>query len=478
MDTIERLTGLVAGRRLAVVCGGGQNGGDGFVVARHLLARGAHPTVFLTCHRKKLSGDAVANLMILDALMPTQVVDASADSGDESWDRHLDGMAVVVDAIFGTGLRDDVTGVPAIAIRAINRARAFRVAVDVPSGRDADTGQIRGVAVAADVTVTMAARKIGLLLDPDVGAVQVVDLGAPIESVRADVEAVGPLIHWQEEGVVRALLPPIATGAHKGARGHLLAVAGSTGKTGAAWLVGRAALRAGAGMVTLASTRSGQMALDAKVIEAMTVRFCDGEDPGPKDWDTLLAICQGKQAVALGPGIPTGEGMAALVKRAVAELRLPMVIDADGLNLLGADLIAVVRAAKAPRVLTPHPGEMARLLQISIAQVQSDRLGHARRLAAATGAVVLCKGARTVIARPDGVAFINPAANSSLATAGTGDVLTGVLGAMLAQGLTAEAAARVAVFAHGRAADIATKALGARTLVAGDLPDAVAQVLG
>ena len=209
-------------------------------------------------------------------------------------------------------------------------------------------------------------------------------------------------------------------------------MAGSAGKTGAAFLVGTAALRSGAGLVTIASTAAGQSALDAKAIELMTARYTDGEDAVPAPALAALQALAGRaQAVALGPGIPTGAGMRAVVHELAARLAAPMVIDADALNALGTEAPKILSGAPAPRVLTPHPGEMGRLLGISIAEVQSDRLAHARALAAATGAIVVLKGARTIVAAPDGQAYINPIACSALATAGSGDVLTGVTGALL-----------------------------------------------
>jgi NAD(P)H-hydrate epimerase len=335
------------------------------------------------------------------------------------------------------------------------------------------------VAVRADVTATMGAPKVGLVLDPDagVGRLEVVDLGVSMADLADAARDVGPLGYWIETAEIAALLPRRGPGAHKGTAGHLLVVAGSPGKTGAAALVGRAAMRAGAGLVTVASTEPGQAALDAKVLEVMTASYAAGADADPHSYDRIAALAAGKKAVAVGPGIPTGEGMRALVRRLAAELPLPLVIDADALNLLGPEAAALCKGASAARVLTPHPGEMARLAGVSTAEVQGDRLGHARRLAAASGAVVVLKGARTIVAAPDGTAHVNPAATSSLGTAGSGDVLTGVIAALACQGLAALDAARVGVHIHGLAAHEAARALGSRNLIAGDLPEAIARVV-
>jgi NAD(P)H-hydrate epimerase len=254
-------------------------------------------------------------------------------------------------------------------------------------------------------------------------------------------------------------------------------VAGSTGKTGAALLVGQAALRAGAGLVTIASTAAGQAALDAKVTELMTARYdSGGDDASPAAAAELRHLAERGSALAIGPGIPTGPGMHALVRELGAVLSIPVVLDADALNALGSDAPAVLASAPAPRVLTPHPGEMGRLLGISTADVQADRLGHARRLAVATRAIVVLKGARTIIAAPDGSASVSPVACPALATAGSGDVLSGVVGALLARGLGPRAAAEVGVYVHGIAGEELAARLG-DGVTAGDLPLAIAGVM-
>lgn len=366
---------------------------------------------------------------------------------------------------------------PAAAIAAINASQALRVAVDIPSGLDAEDGQPHGSAVQAHITATMGARKLGLVLDAEapVGRVEVVDLGVAVDSVAAAALAVGPLCHWLEAAAIASRLPAHGPAGHKGSKGHLLVIAGSAGKTGAALLAGRAALRTGAGLLTIATTAAGQAALDAKVMAEMTACYTEGESAAADSYARLAALAARMKAAVLGPGIPTGEGMAELVSRLAAELPLPLVIDADGLNLLGARATASLAQAPSPRVLTPHPGEMARLCGTTVVEIQRDRLGAARRLAAATQAVVVLKGARTIIATPDGTAFVNPAANPALGTAGSGDVLTGAIGALLAQGLDAVAAATVGVFVHGLAAEVATRALGGSHLVASNLPDAIAR---
>ena len=464
-----------ASLRVAVVCGAGANGGDGLVAARHLMLAGASVRVFLIAPRAKITGDAGVNLGALAALPGVELVDASAWSDpDGPWQPALAAAGVIVDAVFGIGLRADVTGVPAAAIAAMNAAPGTRIAADVPSGLDADSGRARGIAVRADVTGTMGARKLGLALDADAscGRVEVIGLGVPMS---APPDHLGPLAFWLEAAAIADVLPRRTASGHKGTAGHALIIAGSAGKTGAAVLAGRAALRAGAGLVTLASTAAGQAALDAKIVELMSASYAAGDDADAGSAAAIGALAARMKAIAIGPGIPTGPGMAALVRGISATLGLPLVVDADALNLLGAAHKGALASAPAPRVLTPHPGEAARLLATSTEAVQADRLAAARTLARDTRATVVLKGARTVIAEPDGTAFINPTANAALGTAGSGDVLTGVIVALLAQGLSPIAAATAGVFVHGAGGEAAARRLGG--IIAGDLPEAIAAAI-
>ncbi len=476
-EIIARERPHLAGTEVRIVCGTGQNGGDGFVVARHLLARGAKVRVLLALPRGKVIGDAAVFAKVLDALGADCIQDLSSETEAKDWQSHLTGAAVVVDALFGTGLHSQIAGAPAAAVVGMNATDALRVSVDLPSGLDADTAAVHGCVVRAHITATMGCRKLGLVLDADVpvGRVEVVDLGVAVESVLAAALEQGPLCHWLEREDIARLLPVRAPTSHKGTAGHLLVVAGSVGKTGAALLASRAALRSGVGLVTIATTGSAQAALDAKVVSEMTSCYAQGDAADAGSLVTLVAQAARMKAVVLGPGIPTGHGMANLVRRLVVELTIPMVIDADALNLLGTEAGAILAKAAGPRILTPHPGEMARLCGLTTAEVAADRLGLARHLASDSGAVVVLKGARTIVAVPDGTAYINPTANASLGTAGSGDVLSGSIGAWLAQGLSSRDAACAGVFLHGAAADEATRVLGSGNLVATDLPDAIAR---
>jgi hydroxyethylthiazole kinase-like uncharacterized protein yjeF len=476
-EIIARERPQLGGLCVRIVGGAGQNGGDGFVIARHLLGRGADVKVFLALPAAKIAGDAAAFLRVLRALKADVVIDLSAESQPRVWQERLCGAAVIVDALFGTGLHAQVTGVPAAAVAGMNATDALRVAVDIPSGLDADTGERHGSAVQAHITATMGARKLGLVLDAEapVGRVEVVDLGVAPESVLPAAQAVGAVCHWLAAEDVAGKLPVRGPAGHKGSAGHLLVIGGSAGKTGAALLAARAGLRAGAGLVTIATTAAGQAALDAKVLAEMTLSYAEGDTAGTGSFARIAGVSSRMKAAVLGPGIPTGDGMAELVRRLVAELPLPMLVDADGLNLLGAEAAACAAGARAGRIFTPHPGEMARLRGSTIGDVQKDRLGAARELAAAARAVVVLKGARTIIATPDGTAYVNPTANPALGTAGSGDVLAGAIGAFLAQGLGVTDAAVAGVFVHGLAAEVATRTLGGSHLMASDLPDAIAR---
>ena len=461
---------------VAIVCGAGNNGGDGFVAARHLARAGVPVHVVLTAPPGAARGDAALNLTALQRMGGVAIADGSGWTGEAPWRNWFAGAAVVVDAIFGTGFRGAMAGVPAAAVAAMNAATARKIAVDIPSGLNADTGRADGVVFRADVTATMGACKLGLFVDADapVGRVEVVELGVPI---LVEDGGAGVRTHLLDEPGIAAMLPRRRASAHKGSAGHLLVVAGAPGKTGAAVLVGEAALRAGAGLVTLASTAPGQAALDAKVVELMTARYTKGAEVDRGEAVAALTkLAERAQAIAIGPGIPTGDGMHAVVRRLAAESPRPMVLDADALNALGADAPSVLAPAPAARVLTPHPAEMGRLTGLSTADVQADRLGVARRLAAGARAIVVLKGARTVIAAPDGRAFVSPIACAALATAGSGDVLCGVVGALLAGGAEPLAAAQMAVFVHGAAGEALSVDLG-DGVAAGDLPLAIASAI-
>ena len=459
LDTL----GGAKGKRVTVIAGRGNNGGDGFVAARHLRDAGADVSVFLLASPEDVKGDAKTNL---DALLESGLPVKSSESISkiESALAHSD---LVIDAIFGTGLRGEVTGPAADAIGAMNRCGRPVIAVDLPSGLDADTGGIWGVCVRASRTVTFALPKIGMFIYPGadcIGELTVVDIGIPRE-LHEGIQTEVPGVEW-----VMSRLPDRPADAHKGTFGTVLVIAGSPGFTGAAAMAGEAALRSGAGLSTVAVPIGLQDVMAAKLTEVMTAGLPQTEDRtfAADAADPALNLAEKATSVVLGCGIGTHPQTKEFVDGFVRSARRPMVIDADGLNCLVQDAEAL-RGPHCDLVLTPHPGEMARLLGTTSAEVQSNRIGAAKEAASRFGSVIVLKGARTVIADPSGRAFINLTGNSGMATGGTGDVLAGAIGALLAQGLSALDAAVCGVYIHGRAGDIAAEMLGQAGMIAGDV---------
>jgi NAD(P)H-hydrate epimerase len=476
-DALERVLGPVAGLHVAVVCGKGKNGGDGFVVARHLLGRGARVALWVVGRAAEIQGDARVNL---DALRHAgETVAEAPDAASEAFGRlraDLGGADLIVDALLGTGMRGAATGAVAAAIEAVNTAGLPVCALDLPSGLPSDGEPAAGPVVRARMTVTFGLPKLGLYLPAGAahaGHVEIADLGVPLAWLAEGLRA-GLL----EAADARDALPLRPLEAHKGSYGHLLVVAGSLGKTGAAALACRGALRSGTGLVTCAVPASQQPVVAALVPEAMTEPLPETEARtlSAKAVERILELALRMDAVALGPGLGLDPEAQAAVQALVRDVQRPMVVDADALTAL-AGRPALCRSAPAPRLLTPHPGEAARLLGCSVADVQADRVGSARRLAAESGAVVALKGARTVVAEPDGHVVLNPTGNPGMATGGTGDVLTGMVGGLLAQGVAPGRALPTAVYLHGLAGDVAAAARGAVGLVAGDLADAVPEAI-
>ena len=465
-----------AGKHVAVVCGKGNNGGDGFVVARLLADAGADVSVSLLGNPDEVKGDARANLdLVRRNRIPLTVVSQPAEVPD------LRGYDLVVDAILGTGIRGEVTGLAADGIGAVNDSGCPVLALDVPSGVDADTGVVCGVCVDADATITFALPKIGLLLFPAaefVGELMVGDIGMP----QAILDDSGSRLSVITDEMVADLIPARLPEAHKGTFGHLAVLAGSVGMTGAAAMTAEAGLRAGTGLVTLGAPHSLNDILEAKLTEVMTVPIPEGAGRcfGDLSLETALQLVSRCDAVAIGPGIGRRPETARFVHDLLPQVSKPMVIDADGLNALAED-VTIFGKLQVPAVITPHPGELARLLGTEAGEIQSKRLEAAAEAASRWGVVVVLKGARTVIAEPDGETYINPTGNPGMASGGVGDVLTGAIGGFLAQGLGAVEAAVCGAYLHGSAGDLAAGKIGEVGLIAGDvlqaLPLAILDVL-
>ena len=454
---------------VVVLAGKGNNGGDGFVVARALKRKRVRVDVILAVPASDIRGDARIKLQAWQRA-GGKVQTVTADKL-EPLARALGRAGCVVDALFCTGLGGDVTGLPAELIAMVNAAGLPTVALDIPSGLDADRGVPLGVAIEAELTIAFAAPKIGTVIHPGAryaGEVAVVDIGLADEAVRA----VGPRAEAVTATDAARILRPRDPEAHKGTHGHLAVIAGSLGKTGAAILSARAATRAGAGLVTIGCPSIVLPIVAGGILEAMTW-------PLPDDGAGALAHGDGqafeklladKRAAVCGPGIGIGPEREALIRWLATTRPLPMVLDADALTCLGKLGPRHERPSEpAPLVLTPHPGEMSRLIGDDTEAVQRDRLAAARKAAAAYDAIVVLKGARTVTATPDGRVWINLSGNPGLAAGGTGDVLAGMIGALLAQGYAPADAAVLGVFLHGDAADRIAERRGMIGLVASDL---------
>jgi len=460
---------------VVVLAGRGNNGGDGFVVARYLANDGFPVTVFLLAARDQVQGDALVNLQILEK-MGVEVEEVLGVDRLNAVVHRMSRAELVVDALLGTGLNSPVRGLLAQLIGKVNQARPKVVAVDIPSGLSADTGEPLGTAVEAEVTVTYGFPKLGQIVPPGrdlVGRLWQVDISIP-PSMARDLKT-----ELAEAFEMRALMPSRPFGSHKGTFGHLVVVAGSVGKTGAATLSSEAALVTGAGLVTTAVPASLNDILEVKLTEAMTLPLPEAGETralGEMALAPLNDFLEGKTALALGPGLGTHPETQHLIRALVRDCPLPAVVDADGLNALAGHL-EIFQGAAGPRILTPHPGEMARLVGATPREVQSRRLETAREVATAHKVWVVLKGPQTVVAHPDGRLSLNPTGNPSLASGGTGDVLTGIIGGFLAQRLAPWDAARLGVYLHGLTADYLEAVIGPRGHIAGDLPGAFPELV-
>ena len=465
---LEEQYGPMRGKTVTILCGKGNNGGDGLVVARLLHRQRAKVQVLLLTPVADLSRDAaamyrgfakVAGSAKILRFRPAEQVRPLLASSD-----------ILVDALLGTGLSAEVTGTYREAIELINGAGKPVIAVDLPSGIHADTGAILGQAVRASLTVTLGLPKLGLYVGAGIdraGVIRIVDIGTP----PAYVDKLESRTLLLTSNDIVNILPERQPSSHKGTFGHAGIIAGSVGKTGAAALAAQAALRIGAGLVTVATPSSVNDVLESKLLEAMTMPFPEtkARTLARSGLDRILAFVQARTAIAIGPGLSTHHETVELVQALMKHLDRPSVLDADALNAL-AGRASLLTECPTPPILTPHPGEMARLEVDATAQsINADRIGTARRFARERGVFVVLKGARTVIARPDGLVAICPTGNPGMATAGTGDVLTGMIVGLLAQGVPSWEAACAATYLHGSAGDLAARQLGQAGMVASDL---------
>ncbi len=466
----------LGGKRVAVLAGGGNNGGDGFVIARHLWQRRVDVVVYCLKKKESYRGDAKINLLIIQKLgVPLE--ETTESEGIATLRKKLADVDIVVDGILGTGLNAPVRGFFRKVIQLVNEMGQQVLAVDLPSGLNASSGLPLNTCIQADVTATFGLPKVGQLVTPGcsfVGHLEVVDIGLP----RSVTETADPPHIWLEAGDLAPLVRPRSIASHKGSFGHVLVVGGSVGKTGAGAMVGLGAARAGAGLVTLAVPSSLHGLMEVKLTEVMT-------EPLPETADQTVAIAalprlqtllEGKQALALGPGISLHEETVQVVQQLVESSSCPVVLDADGVTGL-VDNLDVLTRARAPVILTPHPGEMGRLLKRSTAEVQNERLALTKSFSKEYGVTLVLKGARSLISSPKGRLAINSSGNPGLASGGTGDVLTGLIAGFLAQGLSPFDASCLGVYCHGKAADRLAMRWGDHGLLATDLLPEIPSVL-
>jgi NAD(P)H-hydrate epimerase len=455
-------------RRAAIIAGKGNNGGDGFVVARYLANASIDCKVFLLTSKDRVQGDALINLNIIRK-MGIPLVEITSPAQWKAALAEIRGCQLLIDAIFGTGLTTEIQGFLKDVIEDINKLSFSKVSIDIPSGINASNGRILGACVKADYTITFGLPKVGLVVFPGAdyaGTFKIVDISIS-QSLMDEEKIPYHLLLFDD---ISDFIMERKADTHKGDFGHLLVLAGSPGKTGAAALTCDAAMRIGTGLVTLGIPRTLNPVMEVKLTEVMTEPLPEGKPGflGMKAWETIRKVMVGKTALAIGPGISTGKDISDLIGNIIQETTIPTVIDADGINCLSRDP-SILKQGKAPIVLTPHPGEMARLLRCSTQEVQDDRMGLSQNFAQEYGVYVVLKGARTVIAEPNGAVKINPTGNPGMASGGAGDTLTGMIGGLIAQGYPVDRALSIAVFAHGLIGDSIASRRGRIGITAGDI---------
>ncbi len=464
---MEKVVPNLRRRPIEIVCGKGNNGGDGLVVFRYFATHGYRARAWVLAPLDTLTGDAKANLdsaLELGLTVESISNERSLEEAMASFSAH----AVVVDAILGTGLTKAARGIAEQAIRHLNRIPAFRVAVDVPSGLSSDSGEIPGEAIEADLTVALAAPKLCHLLPPACfrcGQLKVTEIGIPKQILTSTGSRLATIEPEEFNNIWTARRPD----AHKGSFGHLLIVSGSIGKTGAAVMAASAALRSGVGLVTVAAPAGALPMMASALLESMWEPLEETPDGaiGTAALPRALELLEGKTAAAIGPGLGQHPETVSFVKKLVQEIEIPTVLDADGINAFEDNPKAIPTGR--PLALTPHPGEAARLLGCGTRDIQRDRLDAVRRLAKELDVGVALKGYRTLVSEPSGWAHINRTGNAGMASGGTGDVLTGMVGAFLAQGLAVGDSLRLGVYLHGLSGDLAVEEKGQASLTATDL---------
>ncbi len=467
VDIAKALLSKINGTKVVIFCGPGNNGGDGYVVARHLLNAGFDVKTIVLANREKIKGDALVNFLILENMgHPLHFIKESFFSLDEKAD-------LIIDAMLGTGVKGELSSPYDKAVEWINAQKTLVLAVDIPTGVNADNGAVGNHVIKADATATMALHKRGLLFSPGreyAGDISIVDISMP----KIVEDKLSPKI-WQIEGLdVQRLLPNHPADAHKNKCGTVAVLAGSKGFTGAAMLTSQAVLKSGAGLCYLASPDSLDIIYESKLTEVITWSL---EDDGlgyfkESNFHNIKEKAVQQNAMAIGPGIGTQDETARLLFNLMNNLQLPLVLDADGLNLC-ASKINLIKNYPGEMVLTPHPGELSRLTGYKTVEILNNKIDIVKECAKNWNKVLVLKGGPSLIGCPDGRVFINSSGNAGMATAGSGDVLTGIITGFMAQGLSAEHAAISGVFIHGMSGDIVKKEIGTMGMVASNILNAL-----
>ncbi len=468
----------VEDKKVLIFCGKGNNGGDGFVVARYLTEWGAKVDCFLLGKKSEVKGDAEVNLKkALDLNISVTEVQSSTEL-----DREMD-ADLLVDGIFGTGFKGEIRGELGEIVERLNLLEIPKLSIDAPSGLNCDTGEVASNCFKADVTVTLALPKLGQFVFPGksyCGHTHVADIGIPQKAVEGEEIKLNVLTPSE----VFSMLPKRPPDTHKGTCGKLLVIAGSVGMTGAATLTSLSALKAGCGMVILGCPTSLNDIFEIKMTEVMTKPLPEVRSKrvlAKRSLGEIRQLLKWADTLALGPGLGQHFETVELVQRLVSTLKHPVVIDADGLNALAKN-VDILKNRKTPTIITPHIGELSRLVGLPIEEIETDRIEIARKTASDFGVILVLKGAPTVIAEPGGEVWINPTGNDGMATAGCGDVLTGIIASFLTQGMRPLEAAICGVYIHGLAGDLAAYDRGQFGSIAGDImemvPEAIIEMQG
>lgn len=465
------------GSYITIVSGKGNNGGDGFAVARQLHNKGYGVKVFYTGDRGEFTEDALTNYDILKAI-GVEVEEISDHSNTKELQYSIIKSDLVVDALFGTGLNDEIFGIANEVIRIINEYKNYVVSVDIPSGVIGNDGNIAGNAVMADKTIVISTPKYGNILHPGTvynGEIIFKNIGIP-EVAKMDENIKANLI---TASLVKNLIPRRNSNSHKGVYGKMCLVAGSYGMTGAAILTAKAALRSGLGLLKLIIPESLNHIITSSVPEAITVPLSEMRKGiiGINHISSIISESETASVITIGPGCGNTAELSEVIRRVLEEVDIPIVIDADGLNALSKDVKWLESRKSENVVLTPHIGEMSRLTGLEIEEIKSNKISVAREYAEKWNVILVLKDSRTIVAKPNGEIFINYNGNSGMATAGSGDVLTGIISSFIAQGLSIEEAAIAGVYVHGDAGDKAAKDKGEHGLLSGDIVDGLTYTL-